>query len=605
MIKRLSILFFALAFIFTANAQVGQEKRMVLDPNYDAPVSQSMKLEKINSSFGELFMQTDYDYAGNNVIPKMLDLADIDGEDNLDPFFVGMRRDGTVSPPVARYIPFGYKAFGAPIDVFNAFNPSLSLGWGTTQLCVGGPLDGKAFVMAHSGGTGNQTVIDLENLEPVQPFPTTTVGGNFPDFYYHPDGTIWVMDTNADIFVSTDAGGSFTLVSSIGEGDTSVSTAGDGPSENPLYGAAGGKYMATVGGWKTLNQGEDGLYLYHTTDFGANWTGKVIGLDGYFSVANNQNLAPFFENFGQLNANVAEDGVIHMAINGYGAGVNANRDTVNAFPLLYWNSRDEDWLEVSVPAVAFEPSTIMVDDRPGNGIGQAYPSVSITDDGQIVFVIWAAPEYSGAVGSSPINIYPGDGGQYSWTIFYTDLQWTVSTDGGVTWSTPTVLGDQLVSETYPSVARRLEVLPNGDVVAHFLYFVDPIPGQSLFNPPTSGNKPQNGNAVGDWYYYSMVVAQSSDVNENPVVANNFNLEQNYPNPFNPSTTIKYSVAERSNVNIKVYDMLGKEVASLVNTVKEAGSYEVNFNASNLASGMYVYTITAGNFTSSKKMMLMK
>ncbi|HQF44129.1 MAG TPA: T9SS type A sorting domain-containing protein, partial [Ignavibacteriaceae bacterium] len=87
--------------------------------------------------------------------------------------------------------------------------------------------------------------------------------------------------------------------------------------------------------------------------------------------------------------------------------------------------------------------------------------------------------------------------------------------------------------------------------------------------------------------------------------NNFNLEQNYPNPFNPSTTIKYSVAERSNVNIKVYDMLGKEVASLVNTVKEAGSYEVNFNASNLASGMYVYTITAGNFTSSKKMMLMK
>ncbi|HQJ47346.1 MAG TPA: T9SS type A sorting domain-containing protein, partial [Ignavibacteriaceae bacterium] len=204
-----------------------------------------------------------------------------------------------------------------------------------------------------------------------------------------------------------------------------------------------------------------------------------------------------------------------------------------------------------------------------------------------------------------INIYPGDGGQYSWTIFYTDLQWTVSTDGGVTWSTPTVLGDQLVSETYPSVARRLEVLPNGDVVAHFLYFVDPIPGQSLFNPPTSGNKPQNGNAVGDWYYYSMVVAQSSDVNENPVVANNFNLEQNYPNPFNPSTTIKYSVAERSNVNIKVYDMLGKEVASLVNTVKEAGSYEVNFNASNLASGMYVYTITAGNFTSSKKMMLMK
>ncbi|HCY76177.1 MAG TPA: hypothetical protein DHV28_09675 [Ignavibacteriales bacterium] len=93
--------------------------------------------------------------------------------------------------------------------------------------------------------------------------------------------------------------------------------------------------------------------------------------------------------------------------------------------------------------------------------------------------------------------------------------------------------------------------------------------------------------------------------EDGTVVNSFNLEQNYPNPFNPSTSIKYSVAERSNVSIKVYDMLGKEVANLVNTVKEAGSHEVTFNASSLASGMYVYTITAGNFTSSKKMMLMK
>ncbi len=591
MIKKLSVLFFALAFIFTANAQVGQEKKMVLDPNYDGPVSQTMRLQKI-SSFGELFMQTDYDYAGNNVIPKMIALADIDGEDNLDPFFVGMRRDNASG--IARFIPFGYKAFGAPIDVFSAFDPSLSLGWGTTQLCVGGPLDGKALVMAHANGTGNQTVIDLENLEPVQPFPTTTFGSNFPDFYYHNDGTIWAMDTNADIFVSTDAGNNFTLVSTVGEGDTSISTAGDGPSENPVYGAAGGKYMATVGGWAALQDGEDGLYLYHTTDFGSNWTGKVLGLDGYLNVvANNPNLAPYFENFGQLNANIDEEGVIHVVVNGYGAGVNANRDTVNAFPILYWNSRDDEWLEISMPAIAFEPNSIMATNRPGNGIGQSYPSVGVTDNGQVVFVVWAIPEYTGEVGNSPINIYAGTN-----PIFFTDLHWSVSTDGGVTWSAPVKLGDANLSETYPNVSRRLEVLPNGDVVAHFLYFVDPIPGASVFEN-------NNGPALGDWMYYSMIVAQISSVDENPTIANSFKLEQNYPNPFNPSTTIKYSVAERSNVNIKVYDMLGKEVANLVNTVKEAGSYEVNFNASNLASGMYVYTITAGNFTSSNKMMLMK
>lgn len=106
------------------------------------------------------------------------------------------------------------------------------------------------------------------------------------------------------------------------------------------------------------------------------------------------------------------------------------------------------------------------------------------------------------------------------------------------------------------------------------------------------------------YMATVPVRVVTDVSD-PVLVNSFDLEQNYPNPFNPSTSIKYSVAERSNVNIKIYDMLGKEVANLVNTVKEAGSHEVSFNASNLASGMYVYTITAGNFTSSKKMMLMK
>jgi len=85
----------------------------------------------------------------------------------------------------------------------------------------------------------------------------------------------------------------------------------------------------------------------------------------------------------------------------------------------------------------------------------------------------------------------------------------------------------------------------------------------------------------------------------------FALEQNYPNPFNPATTIKFSIPEQSIVTLKIYDVLGREVSTLVNNVKNAGSHEVNFNASNLASGMYIYKITAGNYTASKKMMLLK
>ena len=93
-----------------------------------------------------------------------------------------------------------------------------------------------------------------------------------------------------------------------------------------------------------------------------------------------------------------------------------------------------------------------------------------------------------------------------------------------------------------------------------------------------------------------------DENTNPYT---FNLAQNYPNPFNPSTKISYTVAERNNVILKVYDMLGREVTTLVNTTKDAGNYEVNFDASNLASGLYIYKIQAGNFVQSKKMLLLK
>jgi len=87
--------------------------------------------------------------------------------------------------------------------------------------------------------------------------------------------------------------------------------------------------------------------------------------------------------------------------------------------------------------------------------------------------------------------------------------------------------------------------------------------------------------------------------------NSFALSQNYPNPFNPSTMVNYSLPQKSNVSLKVYDILGREVASLVNATQEAGNHSVSFNASKLASGLYIYTLKAGNNVSSKKMMLLK
>ena len=85
----------------------------------------------------------------------------------------------------------------------------------------------------------------------------------------------------------------------------------------------------------------------------------------------------------------------------------------------------------------------------------------------------------------------------------------------------------------------------------------------------------------------------------------YELAQNYPNPFNPSTTIKYQLPKDGIVTLKVYDILGSEVATLVNEQKTAGRYEVSFNASQLASGVYIFRLKSGEYVSSKKMMLLK
>jgi hypothetical protein len=85
----------------------------------------------------------------------------------------------------------------------------------------------------------------------------------------------------------------------------------------------------------------------------------------------------------------------------------------------------------------------------------------------------------------------------------------------------------------------------------------------------------------------------------------YSLENNFPNPFNPTTRISYSIPANSLVTLKVYDMTGREVATLVNEEKSEGSYSIDFNASNLSSGVYFYKLTAGNFTDTKRMLLVK
>ena len=93
--------------------------------------------------------------------------------------------------------------------------------------------------------------------------------------------------------------------------------------------------------------------------------------------------------------------------------------------------------------------------------------------------------------------------------------------------------------------------------------------------------------------------------EEELFPESFKVFQNYPNPFNPTTTFRYSIPTQSKVVIKVYDILGKEIATLINEEKSVGTYELTWNAENLPSGVYFYQLKAGDFIDTKKMILLK
>ncbi len=124
------------------------------------------------------------------------------------------------------------------------------------------------------------------------------------------------------------------------------------------------------------------------------------------------------------------------------------------------------------------------------------------------------------------------------------------------------------------------------IVIAFLFLVTPV-----FLPSTFGNEIQKNNG---------------DKTENSGVdLSSFKLQQNYPNPFNPTTQIKYSIPVESHVKLNVYNVLGNEVATLIDEDKPAGEYSVKFDASALSSGIYIYRLQTDYSTITKKMTMIK
>jgi hypothetical protein len=131
--------------------------------------------------------------------------------------------------------------------------------------------------------------------------------------------------------------------------------------------------------------------------------------------------------------------------------------------------------------------------------------------------------------------------------------------------------------------------------------------RSITGQPLIGSGSNNTTSAGGGFFYNpnaagIITAVGEFTNTIPSV---YKLQQNYPNPFNPSTIIQYAIPTASNVKIEIFDITGEKVATLIDGFKSEGYYEVSFNANGLASGLYLYRISAGAFVQTRKMILMK
>ncbi|HEY3249713.1 MAG TPA: M14 family zinc carboxypeptidase [Ignavibacteria bacterium] len=193
--------------------------------------------------------------------------------------------------------------------------------------------------------------------------------------------------------------------------------------------------------------------------------------------------------------------------------------------------------------------------------------------------------------SSPV-VYLSFYHRYTTEVGYDFCMVEVSSDNGTSWQTVTQYSGTLSTWTQQTFDISNYTNSSGQVKVRFRLTSD----ASLV---------YDGWYVDDVVITTYCVGTPLGISGNNNIPDRFSLEQNYPNPFNPKTQIKYALANAVDVKITVFDILGKEVAVLVNGKQNAGRYEIEFDATNFASGLYIYKIEAGSFSDIKKMMLVK
>jgi len=285
----------------------------------------------------------------------------------------------------------------------------------------------------------------------------------------------------------------------------------------------------------------------------------------------------------------------------YGVAFNTQPiSSIREYKVLYWSPsvnggnavKIADW--TNTPYLA---DTMWVFNQSASNLIQvgmtyvSHPSLAYSTNGSRLFCVFSCAQKDSI-------FYPSA----SQSFMFNDLFCSYSDNDGATWSAPvriTNTPDQ--DEIYPVLSKYGNTPGNFGLV----YELSAFPGSSSFSQTTC---PVSLN----YFIYTRVDPVTG--NQLPIGVNtistevpkSFSLEQNYPNPFNPSTKIRFNIVSKSVVTLKVYNLLGEVVSVLINNENiNPGTHEMTFNGDNNASGVYFYTLTAGNFTETKKMILVK
>ncbi len=465
--------------------------------------------------------------------------------------------------------------------------------------CITGTSEGNALIGCHgadpAGGTsrtlfyydaspgiGSFTLLDPGLINTPS---TTNVGMSWPRVASTHDVSL----SNKFVFVNSQSGGTdpdawrtTALSLSSSSFGTPTSLAGDQAETYSVAKSPNGKIgIAYIGNDVDVNTGS--IYFIESTDNGTTFSTKLkifqpnfntdslAGLRGVCITYRNENPAVVFQTTKQTTAG-------------------------SFFPGLPGNIRF--WSPV-LPGSDPNKSVIVADTNtigyhPYIGVNDVMstfnrPVIGASADGNALFIGFEAPSDFAAPNGSD-------------TTTFMDIYLAGSADGGATWRKAQKINFETPRMDWTAVSispvNDEDASTSGNFYVNMTCLVDTVPASFINGSQMS---------LAQQYYVRVAVPKWTAIT--PVgteVPATFSLSQNYPNPFNPSTTIRFALPQTSNVTLKVYNMNGQEVSTLINnSTVQAGINEYKFDASKLSSGIYFYTLTAGNFKDTKKMILIK